>query len=138
MWLQTWRANLTTHIRCSSYTVFKHDHVIESYLYKLSNSLRINLTKFRCRCNKLPISHKFNEQQIYDVNCKICESNEIGDEFHYIFICHYFKEERTKFLQPYYRHYPSMYKFEQLFSSNNSRIVSDLAKFVTVIMNKFR
>ena len=138
MWEQTWLANIPNHIRCSNYTAFKKEHTLELYLYKLSSNLRINLTKFRCRCNKLPISQVFNEQQICNTQCTLCELNVVGDEFHYLFECSFFSGERIKYLTQYYRHFPSMYKFEQLFNSTNLKVISNLAKFVTIIMNKFR
>jgi hypothetical protein len=28
--------------------------------------------------------------------CELCNSNEIGDEFHYMFNCEYFNNEKTK------------------------------------------
>ena len=51
------------------------------YLYKLTNTLRINIyIGFVADV----ISYTFNEQQI----CDICESNEMGGEFHYLSICY--------------------------------------------------
>ena len=105
------------------------------YMYRLSNALRINLSKFRCRCNNLPIARQYKEGQQCDMICRLCNMNSIGDEYHYIFICPYFITERIKHLKPYYRNSPSMFKFEQLFQSLKLKELSSLAKFTGAIMN---
>ena len=40
---QTWHASLPTHIRCSSYVIYKEERKIEMYLLKLNANERINL-----------------------------------------------------------------------------------------------
>ena len=34
----------------------------------------------------MPISKVYKHTDTYDTKCKICDKNEIGDEFHYLFI----------------------------------------------------
>ena len=53
---QTWHSSIPTHIRCSYYGLFKDNRKLEPYLYKLSTSNRIYLSKFRCRRNYMPVS----------------------------------------------------------------------------------
>ena len=78
---QGWHASLPTHIRCSSYAIYKEERKLERYLLKLNANDRINLSKFRCRCNMLPISKKYTEHQICDIKCSLCDKNDIGDDF---------------------------------------------------------
>ena len=82
--------------------------LLEPYLYKLSTSNRIYLSKFRCRSNYMPVSKVYKHADTYDTKCKICDKNEIGDEFHYLFICPVFQEDRNRLLKEYYRKFPSM------------------------------
>ena len=41
------------------------------------------LSKFRCRSNYMSVSKLYKHEDTYDTKCKLCDKNEIGDEFHY-------------------------------------------------------
>ena len=135
---QTWHSSIPTHIRCSYYVLFKYNRKLEPYLYKLSTSNRIYLSKFRCRSNYMPVSKVYKHADTYDTKCKICDKNEIGDEFHYLFICPVFQEDRNRLLKEYYRKFPSMYKFIELMSTTNMKDLRKLAQFATIIIQKFQ
>ena len=62
---QTWHSSIPTHIRCSYYVLFKDNRKLEPYLYKLSTSNRIYLSKFRCRSNYMPVSKKYINTRIH-------------------------------------------------------------------------
>ena len=49
--------------------------------------------------------------------CKICSKNEIGDEFHYLFICNDIPKKNAMPL--YFYRNPNIYKFEQLLNTKN-------------------
>ena len=137
---QTWHSSIPAHFRCSNYVLFKDNRKLEPYLYKLSTSNRIYLSKFRCRSNYMymPISKVYKQTDTYDTKCKICDNNEIGDEFHYLFICPVFQEDRNRLLKEYYRKFPSMYKFIELMSTTNMKDLRKLAEFATIIIRKFQ
>ena len=80
---QTWHSSIPAHIRCSYYVLFKDNRKLEPYFYKLSTSNRIYLSKFRCRSNYMPVSKVYKHADTYDTKCKLCDKNEIGDDFHY-------------------------------------------------------
>ena len=44
----------------------------------------------------MPVSKVYKHAHTYDTKCKICDKNEIGDEFHYLFICPVFQEDRNE------------------------------------------
>ena len=52
-------------------------------------------TYVRLRIHKFPIKYgrriNFN---LEDRKCKLCDSNDLGDEFHYLFKCKFFDESR--------------------------------------------
>ena len=51
---------------------------------------------FRLRVHHLPITNaRFNKAPV-DINCPLCDSNEAGDELHYLLKCPYFIEIRKK------------------------------------------
>ena len=122
----------------SYYVLLKDNRKLEPYLFKLSTSNRIYLSKFRCRSNYMPISKEYKHTDTYDTKCKICDKNEIGDEFHYLFICPVFQEDHNRFLKEYYRKFPSMYKFIELMSTTNMKNFKKLAEFATIIIRKFQ
>ena len=39
--------------------------------------------------------------------CSLCNSGELGDEFHFIFKCSFFRKERKKHIAPYFYKKPS-------------------------------
>ena len=79
--------------------MYKEKLEFENYLIKLHFSHRINLCKFRCVNSKLPIVvGKFANIEFHDRVCELCDRNMLGDEFHYIFECPYFTNERSEFL----------------------------------------
>ena len=65
---------------------------------------------FRCRSNYMPVSKAYKHVTKHDTKCKICDKNEIGDEFHYLFMYPVFQKDLTRLAKKYYRKFPSMYK----------------------------
>ena len=72
-----------------------------------------------------------------DRKCTICDSNDIGDEFHYLFNCNCFEYERRQYLKPYFYKRPNMIKFRELLSSENVTLLNKLSRFSETIMVKF-
>ena len=75
---------------------------------------------------------------MYDTElCTLCDLNVIGDEYLYIMICPYFRQCMELYLKHYFYTRPNMLTLDQLFSSENKRTLSRLAKCITVIMIQF-
>ena len=70
--------------------------------------------------------------------CTICQMNEIGDEFHYLFRCTFFSSQRSRYIMRYYYTRPNMYKLTQLFESSDFTEMLNLAKFAGIIVNHFK
>lgn len=124
---------------CSKDTLYKHiktDLTIEKYLSVLPVKLRTHLCKFRLSNHKLPIEKGRAIGIPRDERtCTKCELNDIGDEFHYVLICPFFKEIRMKLLPPYYYTRPSMFKLCQLFTVKGAKKLCRTAKLCEVINN---
>ncbi len=134
--IQNWLSELNTNSVCINYRIFKIDPCIENYL-KLSEKLRIPLTKFRCGNHRLPVSaHRF-EKNIPDV-CTLCNSGDVGDEFHTLLKCSELKNDRLKCIKKYYIRNPNTLKFNELLNSHNQKELANLAHFIKIIMTKFR
>ena len=60
---------------------------------------RCVVAQFRSRSNYLPIHlSKFYSIEDEDVICPFCDSNEVGDESHYLLNCQFFSAERAAVL----------------------------------------
>ena len=137
IWLQSWNARINSTYRCTYYKNFKDVFKLENYLL-MEDKYRINISKFRCRYNHLPISRKYSFDYDCDIRCKHCLQNDIGDEYHYLIRCDYFLHERQLFINKYYIQHPSVYKFIQLMQTENSKNRVNLARFITIIINKLK
>lgn len=142
--VENWKQEVFTNQYSVIYRMYKDDLIFEKYLSlpKLSSYHRISLTKFRCGSNKLPIN-KFKFSRIAnDKFCPFCNGHEfgfyIGNEFHFLFECSTFTQERETFLKRYFYIRPNVVKIKQLFNSQNIKTLINLAKFASCIMKKFQ
>ena len=138
---QEWNSMITSMSSCILYKSYKQDLSLENYLLLLDSTDRINICRFRCRNIKIPVvALSYANINIPYENriCTICNMNEVGDEFHYIFKCPVFHSDRNKYLSNYYKRNPNMIKFSQLFQSDNNITINKLAKLIYVISKKFR
>jgi len=95
--IQTWLSDINTSNFCVNYRIFKTSHNFENYLIMLPIADAINLCKFRTSCIKIPVvTGRFNNIDRVDRLCTLCTIDDIGDEYHYVFICDYFKQLRKK------------------------------------------
>ena len=70
---------------------------IEPYLTSLPKRLYIPLIKFRTSNYKLPIeTGRWENINIEDRKCQLCDKNDLGDDFHYLLTCSYFDHDRKK------------------------------------------
>ena len=68
--------------------------------------------------------------------CKICTKVDIGDEYHYLFTCDFFKSDKKLYLKPYFYVKPNIRKHRELFTSTNEATLIKLSKFVATIIEK--
>ena len=92
IFVQEWHSKLYSNRYCLNYRIFKENHCFETYLTSLSDKDRIALCQFRCRSSKIP-SINSASYNVDDVSClyKLCGLSEVGDEFHYILKCPFFR-----------------------------------------------
>ena len=125
--LHNWYTYISTSSMCTMYRLFKKQLNFEEYLLSCDNRERISLTKYRCANSKIPVYNHYIHMYETEL-CTLCDLNVNGDEYHYIMICPYFKQSRELYLKHYFYTRPNMLKFDQLFSSENKRSLSRLAK----------
>ena len=136
-YLQEWNFEINRNRRCLIYNIFKNTIAMEPYLKDLDFLERRALCKFRTGSHNLPITkRRYNDDEDVDVQCKFCDSN-YCDEFHVLFKCEYFKEQRKLYLKQFYYVRPSAFKMISLFNSCKKE-TSNLAKFCKFIASKFQ
>ena len=133
-YIQEWNNLLSNTNRCLSYRLFKKVFEFEKYLTLLPRHLALALFHFRCCNHQFPIE----KGRAYHIEhslktCNLCNKNQLGDEFHYIFECNFFINERKKYIcQSLHR--PNTYNFEKLLCSHDKSILLKLALFVKIII----
>ena len=137
-YLQLWQAEVNRNRKCITYRIFKDQLVFEPYLKKLNFVDRRALSSFRSGSHRLPVSKsRYSEGGGgVDIICKLCDSTDICDEFHVLFICKYFQAEREKYLNRTYFVKPSTLKMYTLFNSGAKK-TNNLAKFIRFILSHF-
>ena len=133
-YIQFWNETLQSSNKYTNYRLFKDEFKFENYLKCLPRNLALSLCHYRCCNHKLPIEKgRFYCIERDNRTCHMCNSNVLGDEFHYIFECTYFKAERKKYIPDFYSR-PNTLNLKQLFQSNDLDILLKLSIFVRKIM----
>jgi hypothetical protein len=134
---QNWHSDVTEGRKCLNYRIFKTKFILEPYLLSLPENLRRKMSKFRCRNVKIPIelgAHRNIPRE--DRKCTLCELDELGDEYHYVFMCPFFTKERHNFVKKYFWDKPSAPKLCELLNSKGKNL-RNIGKFIAAIMDKF-
>ena len=72
--------------------------------------------------------------------CMLCDMGDKGDSFHYLFNCSFFHKDREKFIKNYIdnsRLSSASTKIKILMSSSDPVQLTNLSRFVTIVMNHF-
>ena len=134
-YLQSWNSNVFQSSKCINYRMYKSDYKLEPYMLCLPRNLSIALCKFRCNNFNLPIEKgRYFGLSRQDRLCHLCNRHEIGDEFHYIFNCTFFANDRRKYIAPHYYRYPNVLNFQSLMCNTDKNVLVKLAVFVKTIM----
>jgi hypothetical protein len=65
--------------------------------------------------------------------CKLCQTQEIGDKFHYVMECPFFKCNRQLLIKQKYIQNPNMIKFKNLMTSKNRKELTNICKLIKEI-----
>ena len=138
-YLQEWRGEDSDPSKALNYFSFKSEHKLETYLISLPRNQYLNLFKFRTGNHKLPVEvGRWDDTDLNDRQCILCNADDIGDEYHYLLKCPIFHAQRQSHLKQYYIRRPNMLKFGELLKSENLSILTKLSKFTKIIMDTFK
>ena len=137
--LQTWSSDIENSSKAITYRILKTELILEPYLTYLPRSKAINLLHFRTSTHRLPIeTGRWNNTPIHNRICHLCQLNDIGDEYHYVFKCPYFSNERKKYIPSYYLSRLSILNLGSLFSCKKISVLKNLSVFCTIVMNSLK
>ena len=88
-------------------------------------------------CNGQVTNRQFNKNIPRSERvCVKCTQSEIGDEFHYIFNCPFFADQRRTYLPKYCHIHPSAPKFKRIM--NDKTKLGSLANFIKIILESVK
>ena len=84
------------------------------FVLGLKNREHLEYTHF-CKLNWLNVPFFYiNRAERF---CLLCNQEEIGDEYHYLFVCPHFNNKRKTYLKRYFYTHPNTVKMYELFTS---------------------
>lgn len=131
---QKWRSDINDSAVLNVFSHLKQDFQYSDYLSIITNKLyRSIITKFRISAHSLRIEigrYGQNRLERNERTCEVCQSRDIEDEYHMIFICTRYKLLRKRYIDKYYYERPNMLKLTQLLSNSNEQTLVNLACFL--------
>ena len=139
LFIDEWKIQIHNSPKCLNYRVYKTEFEFEKYFCTLPVDLMYTFCKFRCGTHRLPIeSGRFFSIERSERICDLCNLGELGDEFHYLFSCDYFKQERYKFLPHDLCKNKNIISFSELMNSQDKYVLIGLSKFCKIAMPIFK
>ena len=130
-YFQGWLHLETTSNKARMYFSFKDNIKLENYLVDYSSRIKTTLCKFRTANHRLPVEVGRWQRIEYDQRiCNLCNSNNIGDEYHFLLECESLQAIRSKYIPQYYWKYPNNYKFLSIIKTSSRKLLSSLGNFL--------
>ena len=135
---QKWSSDIANNSTCISYRLMTEEKKLQNY-FKLPRQYMYAICQFKCANSKIPvIMGRYSNKPLNDRTCTLCDSNVLGDEFHSLFQCPKFHDERITYIKRYIYQYPNVPKMNYLFNKSNNKELLKLAKFIYIIMQEFK
>ena len=139
LYIQQWYNTLREKSVYSNYVTFKNDFLMEPYIKILPISCAIAFFRFRTTNNNVPLNKlRYLNIPKDDRICLKCDMNEIGTEFHYLFVCPSFKESRSKYIPLSYYNRPNEGSYYNLMNSKSKNVLLNLKHFIDIINSEFK
>lgn len=94
------------------------------------------MIKFRTANHNFPVEKgRWENTELANRQCHLCQKNDVGDEFHYLLVCPFFVRERKKMIDQYYYKNPNIIKFRELLNIQNEQKLTKISKFMGHIIS---
>ena len=94
--LQNWNAQMHASSKSRNYGLFRNDINLEKYIINLNGSLFYSMIRFRTASHKLLIETvRWHYTDLSERKCELCTENDLGDEYHYLLRCTFFKKKKN-------------------------------------------
>ena len=129
--IQSWHMSINNSPKLELYSKFKKEFSYESYLDIISNNKWLKVfARFRLSSHKLEIeSGRFNGIPREQRHCKVCSSNLIENEYHFLLCCPQYSVIRQKHLGN--MQWPNISKFIKLLSSSKQKVLINLCRYIS-------
>ena len=135
-YIQKWHANIDSSSKGVTYKKFKTIFCLEKYLLLLQPRQWKPIIKLRTSNHYLPVeTGRWNNTERHERKCNLCNENELGDEYHYIFVCDNFRNERNLLLPKYYTKRHNMLKFNEILNCKNRKTLNNFSRFINIVIN---
>lgn len=132
---QNWRTSLENSSKGRNYYLFKETPNFEQYFVNLPKSMYINFAKFRTANHSFPCeTGRYNDTELAERKCMLCDKNSIGDEMHYLLECPFFHNDRVKYINKFYYTRINVLKFKDLMCSSNIYTLKRLCQFIAILL----
>ena len=132
---QKWNACVEKSSKGINYRIFKNEISLENYFLKLPVNLYLNLAKLRTENHRFPCERgRWQGIELEDRKCTLCTLQDVGDVYHYVMTCPFFKETREKYIPKYYYIRPNTIKFKELMNCQNEIKQRHLAIFAKTLI----
>ena len=138
MYIQHWQVAVQSNTKLEFYSMFKSDFTFESYLDVLNiRKFRYMYVSFRTGSHCLSIERgRYNNTPRDERICKLCNSNSIEDEFHFLLVCGAYNDIRVEHISQKYITRTNLNKFKILMSSKNPIVIKSIATFLYHAFNR--
>ena len=137
--IQNWHSQLQQSSKGNNYSVFKETCQFENYLKLLPRALYLNIFRLRTTNHRLPIEiGRWQSIALNERKCKLCDLNELGDEFHYLLVCPFFSVKRRQLIDSYYIRRPNISKYIAVLNNQTTGVLTNLSRFIGIILKQFK
>ena len=135
-YIQKWHANIDSSSKGVTYKNFKTIFCVEKYLLLLQPRQWKPIIKLRTSNHYLPVeTGRWNNTERHERKCNLCNEKELDDEYHYIFVCDNFRNERNLLLPKYYTKRHNMLKFNEILNCKNRKTLNNFSRFINIVIN---
>ena len=105
---QEWVSQLEKSSKGTTYRLTKNSICLEKYFTKFTKKVYSPILQYRSGNHKLPIEIDRWKNIAYNQRmCPKCSKHSLGDEFHYLLECEFYKLAREQHIKRYYYRHPN-------------------------------